>query len=238
MIFVLACEIFKPELDYLNLDSAVYQVHYLPIRAHNNSADLRRRLQEQIDGAEGKYQAILLAYGLCGNAAAGLRAKTVPLFIPKTHDCSHILLGGTEHSRCFSETPSRGWVTRGNIDASEPGLTFGSDMMSYTLESLQKEYGDEEGEYIWSTLHQSDSDTLVYYIRVPQTARPTDQAEAEKYAQKHGKTLQTLEGTLDILEKLVKIGPEVPEILHVKPGEEIRNTWDETVMTAGPAGNP
>lgn len=251
MILLIACEIFKPELEYLfetgRMEKGRFLVEYLPIRAHNNSADLRRQLQERIDAADGMYRAILLAYGLCGNAVAGLVARDIPLFIPKTHDCSHILLGSREHSRCFGDTPSRGWVTRGNIDASEPGLTFGSDMMSYTLESLQEQYGEEEGEYIWSTLHQSDTDPLVYYIKVPETARPTDVREAEGYAQAHGKSVRTLEGTLAILEKLLAVGltegsdsathtqdePSEPGILEVPPSQSILNTWDDQVIRAG-----
>ena len=248
MILLIACEIFKPELEYLfgpgRIDGSSFQVEYLPIRAHNNSADLRRQLQERIDGARGAYRAILLAYGLCGNAVAGLVARDIPLFIPKTHDCSHILLGSAQHSRCFADTPSRGWVTRGNIDASQPGLTFGGDMMSYTLESLQEQYGEEEGEFIWSTIHQSDTDPLVYYIKVPETARPTDVEGAEGYAQKHGKTIQTLEGSLEVLKKLVAVGlPHQnatedeptgnPGILEVPPRQAILNTWDNQVIKAG-----
>ena len=57
---------------------------------------MRTGLQIAIDEAEaeaGKYDAIALGYGLCGNGLAGLEARSVPLVLPRAHDCITLLMG-------------------------------------------------------------------------------------------------------------------------------------------------
>ncbi len=51
----------------------VVDVELLNLGLHENPADLRRRLQEHIDAVDARtYDAIVLAYGLCGKSTAGL----------------------------------------------------------------------------------------------------------------------------------------------------------------------
>ena len=73
---------------------------------HTDPGDLRERLQGVIDESQGKgYDAIALAYGLCGKSTAGLIARDVPIVMPRAHDCITLFLGGrerykTEHDGC------------------------------------------------------------------------------------------------------------------------------------------
>jgi hypothetical protein len=61
---------------------------------HNEPADLRGKLQARIDALSGPpYDAIVMGYGLCGQASAGLIARGVPLVIPRAHDCITLFLG-------------------------------------------------------------------------------------------------------------------------------------------------
>ena len=53
-------------------------------------------LQDAIDAVDTeKYDAILLGYGLCNNGVRGLRS-TLPLVIPRAHDCITLLLGSKD----------------------------------------------------------------------------------------------------------------------------------------------
>jgi len=124
---VISCRVFAPEMEIILRGAASgpdeIDIDWLPLRAHDQPDTLRSEIQALIDAADidGCWDSVLLAYGLCGNAVSGIRAGTIPLNIPRAHDCSHILLGGnTAHEKYFKETPSRGWTSRGYLE--EEGL--------------------------------------------------------------------------------------------------------------------
>ena len=66
-----------------------------------------------------QYDAIVLGYGLCGNGLAGLRPRSIPLVMPRAHDCIALLMGSRSRLRTyFARTPgvyfrSSGWIERG-----------------------------------------------------------------------------------------------------------------------------
>jgi len=186
---------------------------------------------DSVDGAE-RYDAVILAYGLCGNATSGLRAGSAPLYIPRAHDCSHILLGGRAgHAKFFEENPSRGWTSRGYIAEEGDPFRVGEAISGWDMESLVKQYGEENARYVWDTLHASDSsdDPVLYFLNVPETDTPELLEEAEGKARERGKRLEVVPATLSLLIRLLG-GKGGDEILYVPPGSTIRPTWDNTVI--------
>jgi hypothetical protein len=94
---------------------------------HDTPAALRQQLQAQIDAASGQgYQAVTLAYGLCGNATAGLVAREVPLVIPRAHDCITLFLGSRQrYNEEFQRIPGTYWYTQDYIERrSDPNSTL------------------------------------------------------------------------------------------------------------------
>ena len=73
---------------------------------HNTPTELRARLQARIDAVcyEEKYNAIVLGYGLCGQATAGLVACGVPLVIPARTTASPSTWGAGRVTRISSTT--------------------------------------------------------------------------------------------------------------------------------------
>ena len=68
-------------------------------RLHDTPATLRELLQGEIDAASTvrpAYDAVVLAYGLCGGAAAGIVARDLPVVLPRAHDCITLMLGGRD----------------------------------------------------------------------------------------------------------------------------------------------
>ena len=60
---------------------------------HTHPDKLREELRRRIEEAEGSgYREILLAFGLCGNSALGLKTRCARLVIPKYDDCINMLL--------------------------------------------------------------------------------------------------------------------------------------------------
>ena len=231
---VIACRVFAPELEVLSGESNdELTIDYLPLRAHDKPEVLRADIQARIDDSR-DFDAVILAYGLCGNAAASLRAGSIPLYIPRAHDCSHILLGGLDaHAAHFADTPSRGWTSRGYLaEESDPFRTVDSEF-GWDMETLVKQYGEENARYVWETLHATadDDDPVLYFLDVPETRSPEVLAEAKNVAAARGKELRVIPATLDLLARLLG-GRGGRDILAVPPGGVIRPTWDDSVLTS------
>lgn len=238
-IKVIACKVFEPELNHIlssssgnSSSSDEINIDWLPLRAHDQPEILNKDIQSLIDAAV-DYDAVVLAYGLCGNATAGLRAREIPLYIPKSHDCSQILLGSSDlHSRYFADNPSRGWTSPGYMAAEDdPFRTGESSLLGWELGPLIEQYGEENAQYVWETLHASDSadDKVLYYLDVKETSEPEVLRRAVEKAELRGKVLETIPCTLSYLIRLIG-GRGGDEILRVPPGGSIIPSWDSNVI--------
>ena len=232
---VIACRVFSPELEILrrqSRDELVFE--YLPLRAHDEPDTLRAEIQALILRYAGTddADAIILAYGLCGNATAGLRAGELPLYIPRAHDCSQILLGGhAAHKLYFGDMPSRGWTSRGYLQEEGDPFRTGDSSHSWEMDELVRQYGEENAAYIWETMHSSDSsdDPVLYFLDIPETTDSGILERARERAAERRKELRIIPATLELLARLLG-GRGGEEILRVEPGETIQPTWDDNVV--------
>lgn len=74
------------------------EVIWLEKRLHDRPETLRSALQEAMDKAEGEFapERVLLGYGFCGNAMAGLRTGSYTLILPRIDDCVTLFIGSRE----------------------------------------------------------------------------------------------------------------------------------------------
>jgi len=126
-VHVLACGVLAADLRALAPKLPVkLTFDFLPGKLHATPHELRQRLQERIDAvsAAGTADVIAIGYGLCGRGTVGLRARGVPLRLPKTHDCIALFLGSdAAYQEQFARCPgtyyvSAGWVQEGMGSAS------------------------------------------------------------------------------------------------------------------------
>jgi len=69
-----------------------------------------RSCRERSTGSARRHDAIVLAHGLCGEATAGLRAGSIPLVVPRSHDCITIFLGSRDrYTTEFTGNPGTYW---------------------------------------------------------------------------------------------------------------------------------
>lgn len=157
--------------------SATIDLIMMPQGLHNTPAELRARVQQEIDRLEegpeliryqdreviprSKYDAILLGYALCSNGVVGLTSNRVPLVIPRGHDCMTLLLGSKEIYRDYFDTHrgiywySSGWIERTiqpgrrrvEITRRHYAEQYGEDNADYLMEMEQSWYK----EYNWAT---------------------------------------------------------------------------------------
>jgi len=157
---VIACDVFKREISYLSsLSECFVDVTYLCQGLHSTPDELRNMLQKEIDKVEedgfpynhfGKnpsYDFIILGYGLCSNSIVGLKSKSIPLIVPKAHDCTTLLLGSRElYNKYFSEGEGGVyWYSAGWIDCS---MQPGKERYTETLKGYVEKYGEDNAEYL------------------------------------------------------------------------------------------
>ncbi len=154
--------------------TAIIDPIMVPQGLHSVPAELRARVQQEIDRLEGgpehivyedrdvvappKYDAILLGYALCSNGVVGLTSQRIPLVIPRGHDCVTLLLGSKEAYRDYFDT-HRGiyWYTSGWIERT---LQPGRERQALTRQYYVEAYGEDNADYLmemeqhWFTEYQ------------------------------------------------------------------------------------
>ncbi|MGI6778945.1 MAG: DUF1638 domain-containing protein [Acetivibrionales bacterium] len=207
---------------------------FTELGAHEDPEKLRDDLQKRVDKADacGKYDAILLGYGLCGNGTVGIKAGTVPLVIPRAHDCCTIFLGSKDKfieyfkDNLSSEWSSVGYMERGSdyLRDTDTGKLLGMDK---DFEQLVEQYGEENAEFIWETLHPKPNNNEIIFIEVPELAHLGYLSRIKSLAEKEGKTLQVFKGDMALINGLIQGNWNDRDYLIVSPGKKIKAIYDQ-----------
>lgn len=237
---LICCEVFM-RMACLALSDSPHTIdpEFTPLRAHENPDKLRETLQEAVDGADGQgYDAILLGLGLCGNATAGLKASGTRLVIPRAHDCCTLFMGSRQRFlECFQQDLSTQWSSIGYMERgidylreTETGKTMGLDR---EFQDLAEQYGEENAQFIWETLHPQDHRDELVYIEIPEFSSLGWQEKMKAHAKEQQKELRTLDGDMRLIRNLVHGNWNEDEFLIVQPGQKIKPVYDhEQVLTA------
>jgi hypothetical protein len=234
---LLACNVFQREAcACLAGTPNLVDAAFVELGEHEHPATLRAHLQEAIDaasaGAPRPYDAILLLFGLCGNATAGLQARSVPLVLPRAHDCATVLLGSRAAFReHFADNPSRpfgcaGYFERG-FDQTHTRPDPCDPVSGATYAQYVKEYGEDNARYIWESLHppQPDEGRSVY-IRLPESDASGLAARFRARAEAAGRTYAELSGSLRLIRGLLDGPWPDEEYLTVLPGRKTAGVYD------------
>lgn len=238
MLFkVIACEVLTREVCRYVADSPhTIDLEFTPKGAHDDSEGLRALIQSRIDEAENsprQYDAILLGYGLCGNSTLNLAARKTRLVIPRAHDCCTLFLGSRERFKeHFADAPSTpfsalGYMERDGAYTRESTLSSTTGLYA-TLEEYIAQYGEENGRYIFETLHGSiraAEGKRIVFIDLPETRHLNALERCRILAEAEGKELVVLEGSSRLLRKLIH-GEWDDEFLIVEPGQRIAGVYD------------
>jgi hypothetical protein len=112
---------------------------------HINPARLRENLQEAVHAEGGKYETILLGYGLCSQALVGIRASACRLVAPRVDDCIALFLGSRRaYENQFKQQPGTYYLTRGWIEVGDTPFT--------EHERNIQRYGEERANYIYQVM--------------------------------------------------------------------------------------
>lgn len=201
---------------------------------------LRQRLQSVIDRADqdGRYDAIVLAYGLCGTATAGLRAGLLPLVIPRAHDCITLFLGGRKrYQNEFNACPGTYWYVQDYIERTERediplsiGAYTSKDADQNYAEYVEK-YGVDNANYLLEVMHEWQSHyERAAYIDLGIAESETGAAFARQEAKQHGWRFERLKGNLDLIRRLLDGDWVGDDFLLVQPGQQVEMSGGEDVI--------
>ncbi len=236
---LICCDVFaRIACRLLSQSPNTVDVEFVHMLAHNEPEKLRRELEARIRRSEeeGRYDAILLGFGICGNATAGLYSS-LPLVIPRAHDCCTVFLGSKEaFLRHFGHALSTQWRTSGYFERCdlEPGGAGDSQYKtSAEYMKLVEQFGEDNADYVWETLHPEPQEKEAVYIRI-EGYEPIGAMEAvSKRAREEGKALRVVEGSDGCLKRLIDGEWDPDAFLVVPPGKRIQPTYDmEEVMRA------
>ena len=186
-------------------------------------------LGEYDDGIPGDFDAILLGYGLCSNAVAGLVAKKHRLVIPKAHDCVTLFLGSKEaYSKYFQEIPGCYWYTADWIENSNmPGEERHNGM----IRMFEKQGYDEETiEYLVESLEGLHNYHNAAYIRMPYINNDVYREITRKAADFYGWQYHEIEGSMSLMERFINGDWDPEDFLVVEPGETVAATNDKQII--------
>ena len=214
---------------------------------HDDPPNLRTVLQAEIDGVAAPYDAIVLAYGLCGGATAGLQAGSIPLVVPRAHDCITLFLGSRDrYAAEFSGHPGTYWYVQDYLERSDDGSAFGgvgavSDASARaTYEEYVAKYGEDNAAYLMEVLggwrsHYDRAAFVDLAVASPEAAASAEE-RARDDAERRGWAFDKLAGELILVRRLIDGEWAAEDFLVVRPGERLAMAYDERVIRAEPIG--
>jgi hypothetical protein len=238
---LIACEIFCRELCAAVARSVnQIDVEFLPKGLHDiGQAGMSSRLAETLAAVdETKYDAVLFGYALCSNGLVGLTARSVPLVIPRAHDCITLFLGSKEryldyfqgHPGVYFKTT--GWIERGEglSQYHEDSIQHLSGMMQ-SYEELAAKYGEDNAQF----LHEQLSNMTRNYrglTFIEMGIEPDDRFErqARQEAAERGWTFEKLQGDMTLLQRLVDGRWDDERFLVVPPGGRVAASFDDKII--------
>ena len=235
-IKVISCDVMFREICHLAAHSPnQVDVEFLPKGLHDlKSAEMRARLQEKVDEASsaGEYDAVALAYALCGNGLAGVHARSIPIVLPRAHDCIALFMGGRKrYQEYFDSHPgvyfkTSGWIERGNTTNQLTGFAM-------NMAELVKKYGEENAQYLYEQLNQYQT-TYSKFTYIEMGIEPDGRFETHtrKEANERAWDFEKITGDMSLLERLVNGQWDEADFLVVPPGYRIAATWDERIVEA------
>lgn len=240
---LIACEILYRELCAAVARSVnQVDVEFLPKGLHDiGQAGMSARLGEVLAAVdESKYDAVLFGYALCSNGLVGLRARGIPLVIPRAHDCITLFLGSKEryldyfysHPGVYFKTT--GWIERGDGLHQIPQDSIEHKTgMAQTYEELVAKYGEDNARFLFEQLgNMTRNYSGLTFIEMG--IEPDDRFErtARQQAAERGWKYEKVAGDMALVQQLVDGPWDADRFLVVPPGSRVVPSFDDGIIKA------
>ncbi len=215
-------------------------VELVSMGQHIKPKELNRILQNKIDNVtDMSIDVILLCYGLCGQATAGLTARGIPIVMPRAHDCITLCLGSKEeYKEQQKKCPGTIWYTKDYMERLD-SATGNSGMGASTAEPYDKKayeamvsrMGKERADRIIASM----GDMTKHYERVVFIEHDNIDCNKEvefvrKEAELKGWRFEKIKGDISLIKDLLNgIWPE-EDYLRIEPGQKITIGFGDKIV--------
>lgn len=240
---LIACEILCRELCAAVAQSPNrVDVEFLPKGLHDLGREgMFARLRAALEAVEeSQYDAILLGYGLCNNGVEGLAARTIPVVIPRAHDCISLFLGSRQRYREYFDAhpgtyfKTTGWMEREKADGELSQLTVQGQMgMNKSYEQLVEEYGEDNARYLQETFQRALANYKQYtYITTGLGPDEEYARRTRELADARGWIYERIEGDMSLIRRLTDGPWDGRDFLTIQPGQRIAVQYTEDIIEA------
>lgn len=235
-IAVIACAIFTRQLCRAAAKSVNdCRVFFLDYANHRRPSCMPGEIQKIVDHIEEmndenvaceRISAIVLVYGLCCNGINGIKARNIPIIVPRADDCTAIFLGSQKrYLDLFNEYGGKAywynaaWYEQGNL----PGKQYFEDCRK----KLSDRYDEESADYVLETEYASLKEYRAAVYISDAEDKPQHIHQAEQDAEYMNWNFRVVPGDLSLLQCLLdgKWDDNVFQI--VPPGHMLVPSYDE-----------
>jgi hypothetical protein len=240
----LICEVLARQAYYVAAFAPqVIDIELVGKGLHNEPDKLRANLQERLNALEeGKYEALLLGYGLCSNSIAGLVCRNVPTVVPRAHDCITLYLGsGQRYSQEFRANPGTYWYAPDYLErgGDNDRVALGADVdnkdISKTYQEYVAKYGQDNADYLMEVMGAwKQHYNRAAYIETAEVRLPDYTPQVREIAERRGWNFEQMTGSLILIRDLFEGRWDAQRFLVVPPGQTIAPTYDGSIIAAVP----
>ena len=243
----ICCDVFtRIACELVSKSPNIVDLEFVPMLAHVEPENLKLLISEKIeksaDGSGRTYDAIILGFGLCGNATTGLSCS-IPMVIPRAHDCCTISMGSKENfETAFGDTLSARWSSTGYSERTRirnSGYPNQSEQLANYKTSAEymryvEEYDEDTAEYLWRTMHPVIESDETFYIQIDGFEYSDSYERYKTDMEKLDINVKLVEGNISLLKALVDGEWDDDRFLTIPPGQKIIGVYDkDLVMRAG-----
>ncbi|OGV69929.1 MAG: hypothetical protein A3K19_02080 [Lentisphaerae bacterium RIFOXYB12_FULL_65_16] len=208
------------------------------------TADMLAKIQEAVDAVdpEAGYDAILLGYARCNNGIVGLTARSIPLVVPRAHDCITFFFGSRPAYReYFDAHPGTYYMTTGWKERNRSGTDYdrpaygqqgvmGALGLAESYEDMVEKYGKENADFVVETMGgwlKNYSKFLYLKMGVCDETEFIEATHAE--ARERNWDFEVRDGDWTLMDKLFHARWD-DDFIIVQPGQRITARTDEGVL--------
>lgn len=244
---VVACEVVFREICHCAARSRnQMEFEFLSQGYHDNPEVGLARLQGILDEAEpGRFDAILMGYGLCNNMLSGLVAPAgTRLVIPRAHDCITFFYGSKERYRAeFDACPgtyvyTAGWMEHRQRGGERPERRQGADLGGdQSHEEMVAQYGEDNARYLQQFLGNWTSHySRGVFVNFDFTDHLPYRDQARQICVERGWEFVEIDGDLSLIQAWLDGPWPQDEFLVVEPGQHVVPSYDDAILQIVPVG--
>lgn len=239
---VIACEIAFRELCHCAAKSThLIDLEFLTQGHHDTPKRGLLEIQKRIDAVPaGRYDAIVIGYGLCSNILVGLHSDHTQLVIPRAHDCISFFLGSKERYRqMFDARPGTYYYTSGWLECGKRRGDGGGALMPAgsqmggggQYEQWVEQYGEDKARALLEvTAEWTAHYTHGVLIDFEFTRHLGLDKAVRQICDERGWTFEQVEGDPILLQRLLDGDWTESDYLIIPPGRRVSATFDDRII--------